>query len=167
MEAEEQKKMKPLKKIIEKPISQDEVDKIKWLYSGIAVLNEKTRKAALEKDLEFMEKKGKYMSPEEFNTFLFTHKIKQELIPEKYQKESDRYQQMFTSAVSDMLKIEELKDAELGRMLGLPAANENIFELKKKGKTVGFVHFNEKGKTIDFISDISDLPKRFKEKMKE
>ena len=157
----------PLKKIIEKPIKKEDVERIKWLYSGITALKEKSRKAALEKDLEFMENKGETMTPEEFHTELFSKKIKPELIPEKYKKEMDRYHNMFTSTMADTLNIDELKGAEIGKMLGLPAANENLFELKREGKTIGFVHFNEKNQKIDFIADIEDLPDKFKKKIKE
>ncbi len=156
-----------LKKIIEKPIKKKDIEKLKWLYSGITILNEKAKKAALERDLEFMEKKGRFLTLEEFHEILSKKKVKPELIPEKYKREMERYHQMFTSSIAEMLKLDELQDAKIGKMLGLPAAKENLFELKKKGKTIGFVHFNEKEKTIDFIADIKDLPKEFKKKLKK
>ncbi len=156
-----------LKKIIEKPIKKEEIEKIKWLYSGIAVLEEKARKAALEKDLEFMEKQGKFMTPQEFNAHIFSKEIKLELIPDKYKKEMDRYKKMFTSNIAEIMDIDELKHAEIGKILGIPAAKENLFELKKEGKRIGFVHFNEEEKSIDFIGDLQDLPKKFKEKIED
>lgn len=155
--------LKSLKKILEKPIKEDDVEKIRWLYSGITALDEKAKKAALEKDLEFMAKKGKYLSPEEFTSLALSKKVK---IPEKYQNEINRYHQMFTSTIAEMLKLNELKDAKIGKMLGIPDSKENLFELKKKNKTIGFVHVNEKEKTIDFIADFEDVPKHFKEKLK-
>jgi hypothetical protein len=156
-----------LKKIIEKPIKKNDIDKLKWLYSGIIALEEKSRKAALENDLEFMEKKGKFLTPEEFHEILFKKRIKKELIPKAYRNELERYHNMFVSSVTDILNLDDLKDVEIGRMIGLPAAKENLFELKRKGKTIGFVHFNEKEKTIDFIADAKDLPKEFKKKLKK
>ena len=156
-----------LKKIIEKPIKKEDIEKIKWLYSGINVLEEKARKAALEKDLEFMESKGKLMTPQEFHSTLFSKELKKELIPEKYKTEMERYKKMFVSNVADILDLNELKDAEIGKILGVPAARENLFELKKEGKRIGFVHFNEDDKQIDFIGDLQDLPKKFKEKIEE
>jgi hypothetical protein len=154
---------KSLKKILEKPIRESDVEKIKWLYSGITAIDEKAKKAALEKDLEFMNKRGKYMGPEEFTSVALSKKLK---IPEKYQTELNRYHQMFTSTVAEMLKLNELKDTTIGKMLGLPDSKENIFELKKKDKVIGFVHFDEKHKTIDFIADLEDVPKKFKDKLK-
>ena len=154
-----------LKKLVEKPINKEEVEKIKWLYSGINVLEEKARKAALEKDLEFMEKQGKLMTSQEFNAHIFSIELKPESIPDKYKKEMDRYKKMFTSNIAELMDIEELKHAEIGKILGIPAAKENLFELKREGKRIGFVHFNEDEKQIDFIGDLQDLPKKFKEKM--
>lgn len=159
--------MTKLKKLLEKPIKQEDVERIKWLYSGINVLNEISRKAALEKDSDFMEKLGNTLTPEEFHTYVFSKKINPKMIPEKYRREMDRYHDMFSSSVAEMLKMENLKGAEIGKMLGLPNASENLFELKKKGKTIGFAHFNNKKKTIDFIAEIDDLPKKFREKIKE
>ena len=156
-----------LKKIIEKPIKKGDIEKLKWLYSGIVALEEKSRKAALENDLEFMERKGKFLTPEEFHEILFKRKIKKDLIPKVYRNELERYHEMFVSSVADILNLDDLKDVEIGRMIGLPAAKENLFELKRKGRTIGFVHFNEREKTIDFIADAKDLPKEFKKKLKK
>jgi len=156
-----------LKKLLEKPVKKEDVERIKWLYSGITVLNEKSRKAAFEKDADFMERLGNTITPEEFHTYVFSKKINPKMIPEKYRREMDRYHEMFSSSVAEMLKMEDLKGAEIGKMLGLPNANENLFELKKKGKTVGFAHFNSKNKTIDFITEIEELPKQFKNKIKK
>jgi len=155
-----------LKKIIEKPIKKDELERIKWLQQGLIALDEKARKAALERDLEFMEKKGKFMTPEEFHSILFSRKVKKQLIPKDYKREIERYHDMLVSNIAEILDIEELKDAEIGRMLGIPAAKEGLFELKKKGKVIGFVHFDEKKKKIDFIERIDDLPKEFKKRLK-
>ncbi len=156
-----------LKNIIEKPIKKKEIEKLKWLYSGIIALEEKSRKAALENDLEFMERKGKFLTPEEFHEILFKKKVKKEHIPKAYRNELERYHNMFVTNVANLLDIGDVEDIEIGRMIGLPAAKENLFELKRKGKTIGFVHFNEKEKTIDFIADAKDLPKEFKKKLKK
>ena len=156
-----------LRKIIEKPVKKKDIERLKWLYSGIVALEEKSRKVALEKDLEFMEKKGKFLTPEEFHSILFKKKINKGLIPKVYRNEIDRYHNMFVSNVAEILDMDELRDVEIGKMIGLPAAKENLFELKRKGKTIGFVHFNEKEKTIDFIADAKDLPKEFKKKLKK
>jgi len=156
-----------LKKIVEKPIKKKDIERLKWLYNGIITLEEKSRKVALEKDLEFMENKGKLLTPEEFHSILFKKKIKKDLIPKGYSSELERYHSMFLSNVRDLLNIDDLKDAKIGKMIGLPAAKENLFELKRKGKTIGFVHFNEEKKTIDFIADIKDLPGKFKKKLKK
>ena len=156
-----------LKKIVEKAIKKKDIDKLKWLYSGIVAIEEKSRKAALEKDLEFMEKKGRFITPEEFHSILFKEKIKRELVPKNYANELARYHNMFVSNVAEIFEKNDLKDATVGKMLGLPAAKENLFELKRKGKTIGFVHFNEKEKTIDFIADAKDVPKEFKKKLKK
>ncbi len=156
-----------LKKIVEKAVKKKDIDKIKWLYSGIVALEEKSRRAALEKDLEFMEKKGRFMTPEEFHSILFKKKVKSALVPKNYVNELERYHNMFVSNVAEIFEKEDLKDASIGKMLGLPSAKENLFELKRKGKTIGFVHFNEKEKTIDFIADAKDIPKEFKKKLKK
>lgn len=156
-----------LKKIIEKPVKKKDIEKLKWLYSGIIALEEKSRKAALENDLEFMERKGKFLTPEEFHEILFKKRIKKDLIPRVYRSELERYHNMFLSSVADILNLDNLKDVEIGKMIGLPAAKENLFELKRRGRTIGFVHFNEKEKTIDFIADVKDLPKEFKKKLKK
>lgn len=159
--------MSKLKKIIEKPIKKDEIERILWLHKGMNVLDEKGRKAALEKNPKFMEKMGKYVSPEEFHSILFSKDVKEKHIPKKYQRELDRYQKMFVKNVSDLLEMPELKDARVGRTLGIPNAKENIFEMKKKGKSFGFVHIDKKGKKIDFIKELEDVPNKFKKKLKE
>ena len=156
-----------LKKIVEKPVNKEDLERLKWLYSGIVSLEEKSRRVALEKDVEFMEKKGKFMTPEEFHSILFKKKVKSALVPKNYSNELERYHNMFVSNVADIFERDDLKDASIGKMLGLPNAKENLFELKRKGKTIGFVHFNEKEKTIDFIADAKDVPKGFKRKLKK
>lgn len=157
--------MSKLKKMIEKPIKKEEIERLLWLHRGINVLDEKGRKAALERNPKFMEKQGKYVSPEEFHSMLFSKHV-EEHIPMKYQKEHERYQNMFVQNVSEILEAPELKDAKLGRTLGIPNAKENIFEMRKKGKRVGFIHLNKKDKTIDFIKKLEDIPTKFKKKLK-
>ena len=157
--------MSPLKKILEKPVTEKDLEKIKWLHKGMVVIDEKARKAALEQDVEFMEKEGETLSPEEFHSALFSKKFKKELVPEKYKEELQRYHDMFVSNMSDVLKETQIKNAKLGQMLGVPEAKENIFEIKKEGKVVGFIHLNKDSKTIDFITDVEELPKKFKEKL--
>lgn len=159
--------MSDLKKIIEKPIKKDEIERLLWIHRGINVLDEKGRKVALEKNPSFVEKQGKYVSPEEFHSLLFSKHIKEENIPMKYQKELDRYREMFVRNVSEMLELPEIRSAKLGKTLGIPAAKENIFELKKKGKRIGFVHLNKKDMTIDFIKKLEDIPAEFKKKIKK
>lgn len=157
--------MSALKKLLEKPIKAEDIEKIKWLYRGIVTIDEKGRKAALEKDVEFMEKEGRYLTPEEFHAALFNRPAKD--VPTKYKDELERYQNLFVNSLSDFLNIGELRDTKLGKMIGIPNARENLFELKKKGKRIGFVHVNEKLKTIDFITELEELPAHFKKKMEE
>jgi hypothetical protein len=159
--------MSHLKKIVEKPIKEDEIERLLWLHRGINTIDEMGRKAALEKNLKFMDKEGKYVSPEEFHALLFSKHVKDEDIPLKYQKELDRYHEMFVKNISEMLERPDIRDAKLGRSLGIPDAKENIFEMKKKGKSIGFVHLNKKDMTLDFIEKLEDVPNEFKKKLKK
>jgi len=153
-----------LKKLIEKPISDDAIERIKMIYKGITILQEKSRKAALEKNLEFMEK-AKLMTPEEFHKLLFSKRIKK--IPRKYKRELERYEDLLVNQISDVLGISGLKRSELGKMIGIPEAPSHLFELKKKGKRIGFVLIDKKDKTIDFIKDPKDLPLEFRKVLKK
>jgi len=153
--------MKSLKKIVEKPVDEDEMQKLKLLVKGISVLGEQGRKAALEEDLEFMEKKGRYISPEEFHKYIF--KVKD--IPVRYKTELERYQKMFLDEVSDVLGVPELKNSTIGKNLGVPGAPSNLFEIKQGKKRLGFVLIDNKDSTLDFITESKDLPKKLKTKL--
>lgn len=155
-----------LKKIIERPISKEEIERLKWLHAGLFAIEEKARKAALERDLEFMEKKGKFITPEEFHSLLFSKEIKRTLIPRSYRQELKRYHDMLLLNIASILQMEELKNAEVGKMLGIPAAREHLIELKKGGRRLGFVYFDEKKKKLEFIANVKDLPKGFRKRLK-
>jgi len=156
-----------LRKIIEKPVTPEEMERLKWLHKGIATIDEKGRKAAIEGNPKYAEK-SKLLTPDEFQSLLFSKYVKHEDIPLKYQQELYRYNQMFISNISEILDMKkELKDVKLGKTIGIPDAKENIFELKKKGKRIGFVHINKSDKTIDFIQRLEDVPEDFKKKLKQ
>ena len=148
--------MTKLKKLIEKPITKEDIEKIKWLYSGINAIDEKGKKVALEKHLKGKEK---YISPDEFRELLSSRKVS---IPEKYQRESERYQKLLTESIYDILHLKELKETKLGRTIGIPDAKEHLFEFTKKGKSVGFIHVDKSGKKIHFMEDSDELPKKFR-----
>jgi len=151
--------MTQLKKLVETPITKDDVEKIKWLYSGITAINEKGKKIALEKHLKG---KGKYITEDEFERLLGAKKI---VLPEVYKKESERYQKLLAESIYDMTHLHELKDAKLSRSIGIPDAKENLFEFKKAGKAI-FIHVNKNNMRIDLIKDKLHLPKKFKEALK-
>jgi len=150
-----------LKKLIEKPITKDDIEKIKWLYSGINAIDEKGKKIALEKHLKG---KDKYITPDDFRELVASKKIS---IPSNYQKESERYQKLLAESIYDMTHLIELKDAKLGRKIGIPDAKEHLFEFTKKGKSVGFVHVDKSGKKIHFMADAEELPKKFRKALEE
>ena len=158
--------MTQLKKILEKPIGKEEIERLLWLQKGIEVIDEKGRQAAIEKNPKFLEKQGTLLSPDEFHLMLSQKNVKDEQIPPKYQKELYRYHQMLIKNISEMLELPEIRDAKLGRTLGIPNAKENLFEIKKEGKSLGFVHLNKKDMTIDFIKRLEDVPTGFKKKLK-
>ncbi|MDD5181960.1 MAG: hypothetical protein PHC66_02185 [Candidatus Nanoarchaeia archaeon] len=151
--------MTHLKKLVETPITKEDVDKIKWLYSGINAINEKGKKIALEKHLKG---KDKYITEEEFEKLLGAKKI---VLPDVYKKESERYQKLLAESIYDMTHLGEIKGAKLSRTIGIPDAKENLFEFKKAGKAV-FIHVNKDNMKIDMITDKTRLPKKFKEAMK-
>jgi hypothetical protein len=155
-----------LKKILEKPVKKEDLENIRFIYSGISAIDEKGRRLALEKDTDFMEKYGKSMSPVEFNRAIFSKHIKKELIPRPYLSELERYRKMLIDKVANVLGKEELKNTELGQIIGIPDAEENLFELRKENKVIGFVLLNQKDSKIDFIESSEDLPKDFKKKIK-
>ena len=149
--------MTQLKKLVETPISKEDAEKIKWLYSGITAISEKGKKIALEKHLKG---KDKYITEEEFEKLLSSKKVS---LPDVYRKESERYQKLLAESIYEMTHLGELKDAKLSRTIGIPDAKENLFEFKKAGKAIGFIHVNRDDMKIDFIKDKENLPKKFKE----
>lgn len=153
--------MSQLKKLVEKKITKEDVEKIKWLYSGIDAIDEKGKKIALEKHLKG---KDKYISSEEFRELLASKKVS---VPETYQKESERYQKLLIDSIYEMVPLRDIKDSKLGKRIGIPDAKEHLFELTKKGKPVGFVHINKTNKKINFVEDEAKLPKKFRKALEE
>ena len=152
--------MTQLKKLVETPITKDDIEKIKWLHSGINAINEKGKRIALEKHLKGKEST---ITEDEFERLTVSKKIS---VPEPYKRESERYQKLLSESIYSMTHFKELRDAKLGKMLGIPDAPEHIFEFKKEGKSVGFVHVDNAANKVKFIKNKASLPKKFKEALK-
>lgn len=152
--------MTQLKKLVETPITKEDVDKIRWLYSGIAAINEKGKRIALEKHLKGKEST---ITEDEFEKLTASKKIS---VPEPYKRESERYQKLLSESIYSMTHFKELRDAKLGKMLGIPNAPEHIFEFKKDGKAVGFIHLDKNKNNVKFIKNKASLPKKFREALK-
>lgn len=152
--------MTQLKKLVETPITKEDIEKIKWLYSGINAINEKGKRIALEKHLKGKENT---LTEDEFEKLTASKKVS---MSEPYRRESERYQKLLSESIYSMTHFKELRDAKLGKMLGIPNAPEHIFEFKKDGKAVGFVHVDKDANRLKFIKNKASLPKKFREAMK-
>lgn len=110
-------------------IDNSQLEELELIYRGYLELLEKAKKTALEENIEFLEKQGKEITPEEFVELA----MKTEKLSEKYAPEVNRYKNMLLDRISK-LTGRDLSNAEIIKFIGVPKAPVNKFEIKIDGK---------------------------------
>ncbi len=110
-------------------INEKEIEELELLYRGYLELLEKAKKTALEENIEFLEKQGKEITPEEFVEIA----MKTNELSPKYASEVNRYKEMILDKVSKLIG-KDLSNAEIVKFIGVPKAPVNKFEIKVNGK---------------------------------
>ena len=110
-------------------VSKEDLENIEFLYNGYLELLEKAKKKALEENIEFLEKQGTEIEPEKFVEIA----MKNNEISPKYEEEINRYKRMILNKISEITD-EDLSNADIIRFIGIPKANRNKFEIRKKDK---------------------------------
>ena len=128
-------------------IDKKELEELELIYRGYLELLEKAKKTALEENLEFLEKEGKELTPEEFvKLAMDTNEVSN-----KYTSEVNRYKGMLLEKISKLTGM-DLSNAEIVKFIGIPKAPINKFEIKINGKKE-IVVINKNKRLVEILEE--------------
>ncbi len=128
-------------------IDKKELEELELIYCGYLELLEKAKKTALEENLEFLEKEGKELTPEEFvKLAMDTNEVS-----DKYTSEVNRYKGMLLEKISKLTGM-DLSNAEIVKFIGIPKAPINKFEIKINGKKE-IVVINKNKRLVEILEE--------------